>query len=84
MTKVKVKIENAYSDGHESTSEVELDLPDGVTPDSQELDDWFTDVVFDHTGDGHGIDSSLGSCYTATIVAAEDPKLVGATTEWVD
>jgi hypothetical protein len=75
--KVAVRIENWYSDGYESKSEVVLDYDGG------DLDDWWQDVVFEHTGDGHGVDG-LGSCYTATIIRAEDPKLLGENTEWID
>jgi hypothetical protein len=75
--KVTVRIENWYSDGHESKSDVVLDY--GGEP----LDDFWQDVVFPHTGDGHGIDG-LGSCYTATIIAADDPQLLGENTEWID
>lgn len=74
---VTVRIENAYSDGHESTHDVVVEAPDG------DLDDWFDRVVYPHTGDGHGARySSLGSCYTATIVAADNAALVGAECEW--
>lgn len=75
---VKVRIENAYSDGHESSSEVT------VPPPADDVDAWFDEVVYQHTGDGHGLDRTLGSCYTATVVAAADPALVGLEREWVD
>lgn len=75
---VKVKIENVYSDGHESESEVVVAAPDG------DLDEWWNEVVHEHTGDGHGIDPDIGSCLTATIIEADDPALVGQSTEWTD
>jgi hypothetical protein len=78
--KVTVKIENAYSDGHQSTTTVTVDGPeDGVS-----LDCWWADEVYQHTGDGHGDGQDYGSCYTATIIAAEHPGLIGKTAEWTD
>jgi hypothetical protein len=101
MSLVTVKIENAYEDGHESESEVQVNAPAvGLMHPSQiEADveryghiaawrpvmaDWWEEVVWPHTGDGHGIDCDLGSCYVATIITADDPNLVGATYEWID
>lgn len=72
---VTVKIENDYSDGHTSTREVTVGSP---TP-TESLDEWFENVVYEHTGDGHGGDA----CYTATILAAGDKQLVGKTHEWI-
>ena len=77
--KCKVKIENAYSDGHESEHTVELDEPTGLN-----LDKWFDRIVYEYTGDGHGADNDLGSCYTATIIESNDPELVGKSYEWND
>lgn len=77
-----VRIENYYSDGHRSKRDVTLDEP---TIDGQEaLDDWFSEVVYQHTGDGHGADNDLGSCYVATVITAADPGLVGKSCEWTD
>lgn len=76
---VRVKIDNAYEDGHESTHHVVLATP---TASLADIDEWFADVVFEHIGDGHGA-SGLGSCYEATIVQADDrPELVGTSYEW--
>jgi hypothetical protein len=88
---ITVKIENSYTDGHESESRVEIDegeFPLTAMPD----EDWWQDYVFDHTGDGHYVEvyeatgERLGSCYTATIVHADDDRhwLVGATHDWLD
>jgi hypothetical protein len=77
---VVVKIENDYSDGHHSEHTVEVPAP---AERQGELDEWWEDVVYQHTGDGHGIDFDGGSCYTATIVAGP-PVLLGETTEWID
>lgn len=76
---VTVHIENTYEDGHESQVDVELDAPEDPT----DLDDWWDDVVFAHTGDGHGVDNpKLGSLYEATITRADDESLVGQSMEW--
>lgn len=80
MTKVIVKITNHYSDDHHSESEVELDGPTG---DDIDIDNWWSDVVYPHTGDGHGANNDLGSCYTATIVVGP-ARLLGETCEWID
>jgi hypothetical protein len=78
---ITVKIENAYSDGHESTHEAIVPPP----TDHADLEDWWQEVVFPHTGDGHGIVASHeGSCYTATIIATDDPDLLGQSHEWID
>lgn len=73
-----IKVENAYSDGHES-SVVETVV---VQPfnDIEEL--W--EQLHERTGDGHGIDGDFGYCHTVTILAAaEYPDLIGACNEWV-
>ena len=73
-----IKVENTYSDGHESTVVETVE----VQPfnDIEEL--W--EQLQDRTGDGHGVDRDLGYCYTITILAAaEYPELVGASNEWV-
>ena len=75
---VTVRIENTYSDGHESMREAMLPAPNGA------LDEWWQEVAFPETGDGHGIEGRLGSCYTATIIKADNPALVGLSEEWTD
>ena len=84
--KVTVKIENDYSDGHHSEREVVLDAPDNLdSSKGQSLNDWFEEVVYPETGDGHGAGRDLGSCYTATIVKAEGQSaLDGQSIEWTD
>jgi hypothetical protein len=63
---ITVRIENAYSDGHGSTREVELPEP------TLDWASWWEDVVWPETGDGHAIgDPHVGSCYTATIIGGE-------------
>jgi len=78
MSQVVVKIENDYSDEHHSEHEVTLDAPA-----EEDLDGWWNDVVYEHTGDGHGIDFDGGSCYTATIVHGP-ARLLGEEYEWID
>jgi hypothetical protein len=86
MTKVKVEIENVYGDGYEQTNVVELPAPSKrhPLPADDEFDDesYWEAVVWPETGCGHYAD--VGSCYTATIIEAKDPELVGLTYEWVD
>ncbi len=73
---VTVRIENAYGDGHESERTVTVLAPTG------DLETWWEDTVWPETGDGHGV-AGMGSCYTATVIAAHDPALVGRSREWV-
>lgn len=73
-----VEIENAYSDGHTSTVRVVVVDPAGPA----DLADWWDREVSQHTGDGHGRDSRLGFCYSATIVDGP-ADLVGSSYEWI-
>lgn len=84
--KVRVKIENAYDDGHTSEREVVLDAPDNLDmAKGISLNDWFEEVVYPETGDGHGAGQDLGSCYTATIIeAVGQSALNGQSIEWTD
>lgn len=77
---VSVKITSTYSDSYEAVCTAIVRDP----AEGESVDDWFQDAVFPHTGDGHGLDSSLGSCYTAEVIAAADPALVGELIAWVD
>lgn len=77
-----VHIHNAYSDGHSSEHVVEL--PDPASLDPAALEEWWMDVVFPETGDGHGAARGLHSCYTATVRASAHAELVGVVTEWID
>lgn len=75
---LKIKVENAYSDGHESTvvETVRVEPFDDI----EEL--W--EQLQDFTGDGHDVGGVLGYCHTITIVdAAENSALVGSCNEWV-
>lgn len=81
---VKVRIENSYTDGHESEKVVTLPAPGG------DLIEWWEDEVFQETGDGHYTEvydatgERLGSCYIGTIIEADDKSLVGEYYEWLD
>lgn len=83
---VTILIENSYTDGHQCEQIVQLTAPS----DASDLDEYWEDVVYPHTGDGHAVEvyeatgASLGTFYTATITEAADPALVGMTNEWID
>ena len=73
---MKIKVQNAYSDGHESTFEYEVcdkavdyALLDGI--------DQLWDLLFQYTGDGHGEDADLGWFYSIDIIEAARSELVG-------
>lgn len=74
---MKICVENAYSDGYESSQRHVIDDAD-VPRDIEDM--W--DLLWEYTGDGHGDHSGLDSCYTITIEAAADPVLVGLSREW--
>uniref|UniRef100_A0A5Q5BTD5 Uncharacterized protein n=2 Tax=unclassified Mycobacterium TaxID=2642494 RepID=A0A5Q5BTD5_MYCSS len=72
-----IKVENAYSDGHESeqTHTVTMERFRG------EEDLW--EQLFEYTGDGHGDGRDLGSLHTVTVLGCpEYPELVGLSNEW--
>jgi hypothetical protein len=77
---VQIRIENAYSDGHESVRRATVAEPASMADD--DLDAWWQDVVFGETGDGHGV-GKKGSCYTVTVLRAKTPGLTGQSHEWV-
>jgi hypothetical protein len=85
--KVRLLVENTYSDGHESERVVDVDAPPAGT---DALEDWWQETAFNETGDGHYTEvyeatgARLGSCYTVTILAAEDRHLIGRENEWLD
>ena len=76
-----VKITNDYSDGHRSQCEELVEGP--ASEDADDLTAWFEDVVWPLTGDGHGADSSLHSCYTAEIISCDVKEHLGEWYEWV-
>ena len=71
---VRVLVVDSYGDRQ---AERKVDVPEPADPD--DLDDWWGDVVFPHTGDGGG-----GDAYTeATVTEAPGlPQLVGRTYSW--
>ena len=72
---MRIKVENAYVDGHESTQFHEVTTNAGMT------DDDLQDLLFEYTGDGHGV--NLEALYVVTIVeCGRQPELVGKTFEW--
>ena len=78
LLKLAIKVESAYSDGHES-ERVEMVEVDPF----EELEELWEQLE-EFTGDGHGIDSDLGYCYTVTVLeSGERPDLVGLSNEWV-
>lgn len=73
-----VKVENVYSDGHQSETTETVELADVASID--EL--W--DQLYEITGDGHDIGGQLGYCHTVTVLGcAERPEFVGQINEWV-
>jgi hypothetical protein len=73
---VTVRIENAYECGRESSETIDLPNPTGP------LEDWWEEVIFPCTGDGHPCGSKERCHSEATILAADDPVLVGQTMGW--
>lgn len=71
-----VRFENAYGDGHSSVHTLLLPAP------GADIDEWWEDEVFPHTGDSHGI-GSAGSCLTATVIAGPT-NMLGMSNEWLD
>ena len=73
-----LKLENAYSDGHCSTSVETVE----VEPVANVEELW--ERLQEFTGDGHGIGNDLGYCYTITVLEAPGhDRFVGMTNEWV-
>lgn len=83
---MKIKIENNYADGHESTAIQETQAANGwpAEPPLDHLEEWFEDEGFSYTGDGHTDENgrSVDAGYKITIVEAENPALVGRSYEW--
>ena len=75
--RVTVRIESVYADGHEAVETHNLPAPTG------DMAAWWEFTVWPLTGDGHGAEHPrLGHCYTASVVAADDDALIGASQEW--
>lgn len=81
LSLVRVRIENTYEDGHSSTVDVWLSGPEDLDdPDS--IESWWNDVVFAHTGDGHGATHpKLDSLHECTVISGPD-ELAGKIYEW--
>ena len=77
--RVTVELSNTYADGHTSTRLVTLPAPyDDIS--RADLEQWWQDVVWPETGDGHPGDAH----YSARIVRADhEPGLLTLSREWV-
>lgn len=74
---LKIKVENSYSDGHESEQVEKVQVE--PFEDLEEL--W--EQLREYTGDGHGIGRDVDALYTVTVLEApERPELVGLSNEW--
>lgn len=80
MSTVTVRIENAYECGRKSESVVVVGAPEFI--DTESMERWWEDVVYDETGDGHPCGASEGSNYEATIIGGDHPSLIGQRMEW--
>ncbi|OBK37184.1 hypothetical protein A5658_04300 [Mycobacterium sp. 1245111.1] len=74
---MKIKVDGAYSDGHEFVNTE--DVPEYTGDDfDDETDDSLQAFLFTYTGDGHGKNSPKLNCYCEiTILEAANPALVG-------
>ncbi|HPY25761.1 MAG TPA: hypothetical protein PLK19_15740 [Mycobacterium sp.] len=72
---MKIKVENAYSDGYQST--VFHDVDDATLPADEEA---LWEELWTYTGDGHG--QNLDAIYEVTIIEAAVPTLVGLSREF--
>jgi hypothetical protein len=76
---VKVKIENTYASGT-IINEYDLKIPPAPLDDEDELDEWFNEYIYPHTGTGRSDDYAI---YEVTITEADaQPALIGQTYEW--
>lgn len=63
---MRIHVENTYEDGWTSIQEYEID--DATVPSD---DDELHDLLFEYTGDGHGIGQDLGMIAEITILDGE-------------
>jgi hypothetical protein len=70
----RLRITNTYLDRSNSTLVTVTDPED-----LSDLEDWWEDVVFPHTGDGLGGDA----CYTARVTQSPIAALIGQEFEWI-
>lgn len=75
---LKIKVESAYEDGHQSEREQSVTVPPFATLDEM----W--DHLEEFNGDGHGADNpKLGYCHSITVIdCPAQPGLVGESNEW--
>jgi hypothetical protein len=73
----QVIITNTYPD-RSNTETVTVPDPESLSP--EDLEDWWEEEVFPHTGDGRG--SNDYAVYTATVTESDVPGLVGKWNEW--
>lgn len=84
---MRILVENHYEDGHESKAKIDVDdvqEPTDLDPDGAAMEDLWDDL-HDYEGDGHGIgeNRNLGFWCKVTILAADNPGLVGQCKESV-
>jgi len=86
---VKILIENLYLDGHKCSEVIELPHDPGLLGFTEDaIEEWWNDYVFDFTGCGHGAPENtpdgrtMDATYTATIIEADDPLLIGKSYDW--
>ncbi|CAN3132141.1 hypothetical protein ACNUDN_29935 [Mycobacterium sp. smrl_JER01] len=78
MIGLVVKVECAYSDGHESVTVQDVEVAS-----CGDLDQLWEDLS-EYTGDGHDAAGKLGYCHTITVVACPAiAEIVGQSNEWV-
>lgn len=74
-----IRVDNAYSDGHESQQTI-TDV-DEFTGDPTD-EDALRDHLFEFTGDGHGDTHRVDGFHEVTILVAANEALVGRTVEF--
>lgn len=72
---MRIRIENAYSDGHQSIEERTVPEFVGTVPE-------LADHLYPFTGDGHGIGRDVESTHTVTVLESAWPDLVGEVIEF--
>ena len=74
-----IRVENAYSDGHESDQAYTVEVARSL--DNEQL--W--DELYEYTGDGHGrAHPNLGTCHTVTVLeSSQRPDLAGLANEYI-